>query len=324
MPRIDDELLNCAVYFYTSMAGAKAGHQSGGCGFLIGVPSETKMIVPGRSEPQDFWHLHAVTSKHVIDAGCRVIRMGGQNAEPAYGDTSPEDWFLSIDDDLAVSRAILSTSFTDLRLGFIRIGQCVTGENLSGDPKDEFQFGLGDDVVLIGRMITHDGKQRNRPYARFGNISMMPDERDPVDLGEGRSQVAYLIDCRSLPGTSGSAVLTFPAVPQFKKEGFQLWVGTSKLLGVDCAHLPRWTEVYESDRRTRTGHQVEMNSGVAVVIPAWRLVALLQRNDVKAHRRVAEQEWARELQSGHPVRLVGGAAGTTAGDKTPPSTKHSA
>jgi len=305
MPRIDDDLLNCAVYFYNSLEAAKAGDQSGGCGFLIGVPSDGKVAVPGRDQPQGFWHLHAVTNKHVIDAGCRTFRIGGEGAAPAVGQTAPDDWFVLVDDDLAVSKAIFSTSFTDLNIGFIKMSQCVTGKNLSGNPHEEFKFGPGDDVVLISRMITHDGKQRNRPMARFGNISRMPDEQDPIDLGNGRSQVAYLIDCRSLPGTSGSAVLTFPAVPQFTKEGgFELWVGTPKLLGVDCAHLPRWTAVYEADRKTRTGYQVEMNSGVAVVVPAWRLLALLQRDDVKEHRRLAENEMAREVQSGRAVRIV--------------------
>ena len=104
MPGIDDDLLDCAVYFYSSVEAAKEGHQSGGCGFLLGVPSDATFPVPGRQQPVGIWCLHAVTNKHVIDAGCRVARVGGQDGTPAIWETSPDDWFLALDDDLAVQK----------------------------------------------------------------------------------------------------------------------------------------------------------------------------------------------------------------------------
>jgi hypothetical protein len=40
----------------------------------------------------------------------------------------------------------------------------------------------GDEVFLYGRLVTHDGQQRNKPVVRFGNISMFPDSESPVKI----------------------------------------------------------------------------------------------------------------------------------------------
>jgi hypothetical protein len=125
---------------------------------------------------------------------------------------------------------------------------------------------------------------------------MMPDVDEPVDLGNGRSQVAYLVECRSLPGASGSAVLGFPALVRF--DTLQAWIGPPRLLGIDCAHLPRWTHVYERDRATRTGYTVEMNSGISVVIPAWRLHDLLMTPDVTNQRQELERSIRAAVEAG--------------------------
>jgi hypothetical protein len=51
MPGIDDDILNCAVYFYGSLEAAKAGEQSGGCGFLLGVPSDAESRFRAETNP---------------------------------------------------------------------------------------------------------------------------------------------------------------------------------------------------------------------------------------------------------------------------------
>ncbi len=45
----------------------------------------------------------------------------------------------------------------------------------------------------------------------------------------------------------------------------------------------------EKDRQTKTGALVEMNSGISVVIPAWRLRALLDNQDLVAVRKDDEE-----------------------------------
>lgn len=73
-------------------------------------------------------------------------------------------------------------------------------------------IGPGDDVARLGRFITHDGRQRNKPLARFGNIAMMHDNAEPIEIAPGRHQVGLLVECRSLSAFSGSPVFVYPDV----------------------------------------------------------------------------------------------------------------
>ena len=41
-------------------------------------------------------------------------------------------------------------------------------------------YGVGDDVFMIGLFMDHAGVSTNVPAARFGNISMLPDERATI------------------------------------------------------------------------------------------------------------------------------------------------
>ena len=42
---------------------------------------------------------------------------------------------------------------------------------------NDLNMGVGDEVFMLGRFISHSGIQKNQPLARFGNIALMPDER---------------------------------------------------------------------------------------------------------------------------------------------------
>jgi len=60
---------------------------------------------------------------------------------------------------------------------------------------------------MVGRFIGHDGHQRNTPAVRFGNIAMMPDEK--IKAADGTEQEGFLVELRSVPGCSGSAVYIY-------------------------------------------------------------------------------------------------------------------
>src|SRR5450759_159413 len=67
MPRISDQFTDCEVYIYGSLRDAQDGTRQGGCGFLVGVPSERH---PGLS------FTYAVTNRHVVlKAKTPIIRM---------------------------------------------------------------------------------------------------------------------------------------------------------------------------------------------------------------------------------------------------------
>src|SRR6266852_9284872 len=91
---------------------------------------------------------------------------------------------------------------------------------------------------FYGRFISHDGKQRNRPVMRFGNISMLPDQDAPVGVGD-HDQLAFLVECRSLGGFSGSSAFVKLSTTRMMRsaDDKREWIPTSaiRLLGVDCA-----------------------------------------------------------------------------------------
>jgi hypothetical protein len=297
MPRINDDILNCAIYFYPSVQAARDGEQSGGCGFWIGMPTIAEFVVPNYDKPVPIWLTYAVTNKHVIDAGCHVLRVNKHDGTTEVAESSPDQWIVSVDDDLAVTPAVAGA---DLKIDFIQASRFVS----KPEPDKRAEFGPGDEAVLIGRMIAHDGRQKNSPIARFGNIAMMSDDNEPVRLPTGLAQVGYLVECRSLPGTSGSAVLAYKSINRGDNTFVLSADARPWLLGVDCAHLPRWTDVYEADRSTKTGHRVEMNSGVAVVIPAWRLLDLLNRPELVEERRLRESALPNEIRNGDPPNVA--------------------
>lgn len=72
---------------------------------------------------------------------------------------------------------------------------------------DAFRVGPGDDVFVVGRFINSQGKLRNIPSVRFGNIAQMP--LKPIEQGRvfGEfQQESFLVEARSISGFSGSPV----------------------------------------------------------------------------------------------------------------------
>lgn len=67
------------------------------------------------------------------------------------------------------------------------------------------------------------------------------------------------------------------------------------LLGVDCAHLDSYEPVVD-DRHMKTGLSALSNTGMAVVIPAWKLAELLNCEELKAMREKDRREMRKKDQ----------------------------
>ena len=62
-----------------------------------------------------------------------------------------------------------------------------------------------------------------------------------------REQVAFLVECRSLSGFSGSPAFVHLAQPRLTEQ--RGWIPSGlRFLGVDCAHIPFWSQARESPR----------------------------------------------------------------------------
>jgi hypothetical protein len=297
MPWIDPQYLECAVYLYPSEKEAEDGDRIGGSGFVVGIDCGA----PAVNYPHEVFRpkiLCVVTNKHVIDSGNMVARI---NTMDGRHDIIPLDgarWYTHKDgDDLAVCPVRLSTAHSVLFYN-VRSSNLITKKII-----DDYEIGPGDDVFVIGRFVNHEGKQKNLPSARFGNIAQMPWE--PIMIG-GRPQESFLVEARSISGYSGAPVFVFcqlppvpsninPQVIKMVREGKIKLPGVSNkrlqipimlgpwLLGIDYCHIrwdePIWSKI--TQRPVSDDWFIKSNTGMMGVVPAWKLAEILEGDDMK-------------------------------------------
>ncbi|MFZ3213363.1 MAG: hypothetical protein WA188_17815 [Terriglobales bacterium] len=312
MPRIPNYIADCSIYLYESEEAADKGSNSGGSGFLAHRPSEIR---------GGYIHLYAVTNRHVIDDGFTVLRLNRKEGGTDNITTNPEDWISHPSgDDVVVFPIDLGERFKWWSVGTQAF---VTHEII-----ETYRIGYGDEAFLVGRLVTHAGQQKNSPVIRFGNVALMA---EPITYKK-RQQEAFLVECRSLSGFSGSPVFVMTtqfysgedvnkiraartqelgwereqtgevpeelsnpqSKPVFIDGTFGPW-----LLGIDFGHIPMWEHVYKKDKKTETEFQVPANTGIAGVIPAWRILEVLNvpklmkqraREDRKLRKRLVHEE----------------------------------
>jgi hypothetical protein len=297
MPRVEDRLLKAVIYLYGSEHAAETG-EPGGSGFLVGE----QCAIP------DAVFLFAVTNAHVMKS-CPVVRTAGPRNRRVIV-RQEGDWYRHPDGDDVVVTPIgfAPKDARDFHLDYVPREWFVTPENFidatMGEDEPQpvaWPFGPGEEVVMLGRFLGHDGKDENQPAARFGNLAM--GTTVPIEHPWGFTQSSFLVECRSASGYSGSPVFIF-RVPMTFGAGL-LPVGADqethgrrgqpRLLGVDWANLDLvgrndyaidWAEADAAASFPR-------RSGMLVAVPAWRLAGLLDSEEVQDVKRKAEDESAK-------------------------------
>lgn len=273
MTRIDDRFLECIFYIYPSVYSAYEGESIGGCGFIVGITSE---------EDEEKIFFYAVTNSHVVrNAATPVLRLNTEAGEIDCIETNLSKWHMHKDgDDIAVFP--LDIDIDKYKFKLVPIESFISEKVIS-----DHKIGPGDLTFMVGRLITQDGKQRNLPSVRFGNISMMPYE--PVRMPTGINQDAFLVETRSIGGYSGSPV--FVEIPPLSdRPGSDVLEARSYgwLIGIDCGHLPLFDPVLNKQgEELSEGWKVRSNTGIMVVIPAWKLRDVLYSNELVLQRKSA-------------------------------------
>lgn len=197
--------------------------------------------------------------------------------------------------DLA-ALAIKLTSGTGINAQHVREEDLLTPERLSNDAID-----VGDMCYTVGLFRFIFGKQKNFPLVHSGNIALMPPtgETIPVWNAETKSveQVeGYLIESRALHGASGSPVFARMTIradlglvdPDDPSKPSVPAMGDSKikLLGVyqGAWFLPPDATLADGIRVPR---DVNVPVGIGVVIPAGKIVELLETDELRKSREKA-------------------------------------
>lgn len=269
MPRISDDYLQTVIYLYQSIENAKEGIATGGTGFLVSVPSSV----------ENMFYIYAVTNRHVIRRGkSPVIRLNMIDGSTQTIDLNGNQWIDHPDlDDLSITP--IQIDILKHKVKAIPVSMFITKKII-----EEYSIGPGDDAYIIGRFVTHDGKQKNLPAARFGNIAMMP--WVPVEHPDGILQESFLLEMRSLNGYSGSPA--FVHIPPFRLLPGAAELNTDSFtwfLGVDWGHLHTKEEVLDSkEKRLENRLFVKSNSGMTSIVPAWKLLDLLESEEFVLQR----------------------------------------
>jgi hypothetical protein len=270
MGRIPRRYLDCIVYIYPSEQAAQSDEQRvGGSGFIVArvVPSGYQTFV--------------LTNRHVInEIKNPVIRLNRMDGGVETFVTNILRWKNHPAGD-DVSATQIDMSADDHDLAWIWTHAFLTPETM------ERFLGLGTDVAILGRYVGLDGKLRNNPAARFGNIAV---PRTIMERNKfGNDQETFVVECHSVPGYSGSPVIAFLPSNALSEQALEASGLGPWLLGIDWMHFDDHEPVRDKHGiKSSQGLYVHANSGFAGVVPAWRIFELLAQFEAQASN-VAEE-----------------------------------
>jgi hypothetical protein len=286
VPRIPAIITNSIVYLYQDKLSAQDGVEFGASGFMLAMPPDPLLIPPSIA------HVYVITNKHVIEQGFPVVRANLREPRSAFERTeviefTTADWVTDLGHDLAVCALP-----PDYNLNMIVFSPFIPRQMVM--THEEFKtkdIGPGDNVFYVGRFAKHAGKYENMPSVRFGNISMNPNEREPITwetTTRHYEQVGFLVEARSRSGYSGSPVFFLhqhvvnnprAVIPMFDV----------RLLGVDWGHLPE--KISLTTRGNPTVWEAEVHAGMMGVVPSWNLLDFLDTCPELIEQRRRDEEY---------------------------------
>lgn len=286
--RVDDAVLKSVCFIGTMLHEDSASYDFDpfGTGFFVSISSS---IHGGK------FHC-LVTAKHVVDGlkGQQVcVALNTRSGErTVYKFEQNAKWWFHPTDKLA-DLAILPFS-VEPEDDITAVG--VEDLFLTAANREKYKIGVGDEVFITGLFTYAAGAKRIRPIVRHGNIAMMADE--PIQTRSGFIDVC-LIEARSIGGLSGSPVFareTF-ALQWKDKEGRVMRLGgfgRIQLLGLCIGH---W-DIDEKEMNIPKPKRVAsggVNMGIALVVPATKILEVLNQSELATMRRQEEDRKRAEI-----------------------------
>lgn len=274
---VPDEIRKCVVFLcYQDSSGLRLA----GTAFFVNVPMEGL----GRVD------VYLVTAKHVIEKiGQKSIdqkvyvRMNLKDGGTEKVPTHIDHWIFHPEDP-SIDVAVLPWVPTATQVVFLSIPSwmAVTDQVIADEG-----IGPGDEVFITGLFVNHYGKRRNLPIIRIGNIALMPEE--PVQTKQFGLIDAYLIECRSIGGLSGSPAFVHLAEARLVNKEVQMKLPLFYWLGLVHGH---WDlKVQDTDSLLVDLFNVErVNMGIAIVVPAVKVMEVIDQEETVEHRRRVEEE----------------------------------
>lgn len=268
--RVDQEVLQCVVFVCRSKIlpteNVRIASSFIGTAFLVGISANQRK--------GSFMYL--VTAKHVADSLGNepfFVRLNTKKGACAYVAVQGIPWYYHPKDescDVAVMPFGIPQDVFDFKM-------LPLDMFLSDQVIQEKKIGIGDEVFITGLFAHATGSQINQPIVRMGNIALMPIEPIPTNLGNIE---AYLIEARSIGGLSGS--------PAFVRETVALGLGRFYLLGLMHGH---WDIPADKKNDFFVNKEIlgTVNMGIAIVVPAKKILETLNNPDLIQQREEIEK-----------------------------------
>jgi len=302
MPRLNPLLKHAVFFLYGKHP--KTGKVVGplGTGSLVAIG--------GASPPYVVEHLYAVTCHHVaVKIGASILRINTKDGKSRQIQLEPHEWqFIGRGDDLCAADITERVKETDL------ISAIPADLLMRRDFIELEQVEIGEDGFMLGLFAAHPGKKQNLVAARFGNLSLLAKDDEPIKQPNGQNRPSHIFDMRSRPGFSGSPVFLYrtpagdlrTAADRGRIESMGRTVRRSMpgmlnqhdsifdemeiqentflmVLGVHCAQYHERVEARKikkvtgetDDNIVRDRDRLRIPSSMAIVVPAWEIVNLL-------------------------------------------------
>lgn len=277
-PERAEVLISKTVVFITQMVevnGRLIPDQ--GTGFFVAYPDSRL--------PSDQSFVYLITNRHVAEAvdtasGCQKfpvkqtsvtlnLKTPDATGNRQHTETVPNPpgipWFFPTDDSVDLAAMPFSDSDNKFDMEFVALSDFMRKEQLRSD------FDVGDKILFAGLFTPFEGEHEIQPILRQGMLSMIPD--GPIKATLCKPSDVYFADVHAVGGNSGSPVFITPR----GSLGGMLSTPTGipyQLLGVISGYAFETSNLTLQVATTLQG-QVQGNSGISTIVPAYEVKALL-------------------------------------------------
>jgi len=268
--RVPDEVRQCVVFIGLpiTMPGGQQGLSFKGTAFFISVPSEST---------QGWSYIYLITAKHVassLEGKKFMVRVNTKDGRSSLVRGEGVRWWYHPTNESVDVAVIPWLPPEKVEYKHLPVDAFLSDETIRTKG-----IGTGDEVFITGLFAQLFGLRRNLPIVRMGNIAMMPDELVPTSMGNIET---YLIEARSTGGLSGS--------PAFVFKGNRFY-----LLGLMHGHWDIPPQDKNDALRVDEDTYGQVNMGIAIVVPAKKILEVLNQSKLVEMRRAADERRRKEM-----------------------------
>lgn len=296
--QIDDVILECTVFIGTP---GPSGFYPEGTGFFVKITDEQLVFS------------YIISCRHVVNPTLSRkdltpnpdptwIRINSKSGPPLLIETKRREWTRHPDKNVDLCAYCFDSRKWDHDERLAIATLMLDGEKtivLTEEKEKRWGLSLGDEIFMAGVFVGRVGEEKNLPIVRVGNIAAMPSE--PM-WGASHNKPAFLIETRSLGGTSGSPVFLHTQPEQrgvkkpFPTDSGGGLITPYYLIGImQGYHTGNYTSDFldgdEIDAKEKImPKDADFNAGIGVALPVSQIMELIYSPALKEARMATIDE----------------------------------